>query len=162
MGSFVGRRVAVGMAVVATAASLLGASGCGGPKRPKIYPTTGTVTLDGKPLADATVSFVPTSGPPSDGRTDASGKYVIMTAGEPGAPFGACKVTVSKHTSPGSMPTMAPSPDDMKKMYEAKKKGEKNKEEVPAKYGRTDTSGFKADVTSDPAKNVFDFELTTK
>lgn len=140
---------------------MLAAVGCG-KAAPKLHPATGTVTLDGKPLADATVSFVPASGAPSDGKTDDSGKYTIMTSGRPGLPAGACKVTVSKFTSAGEMPAMAPSPDDMRKMYEKKKKGDVEKGEVPAKYGRADTSGLSADVTSDAAKNVFNFELTTK
>lgn len=135
--------------------------GCG-KGSPKLHPATGTVTLDGKPLVDATVSFVPASGRPSDGKTDGSGKYTIMTDGQPGVPAGAYKVAVSKFTSQGEMPAMAPSPDDMRKMYEKKKKGEVDKGEVPAKYGRADTSGLSADVTADGSKNVFNHELTSK
>lgn len=146
---------------VAIALIVVAIAGCG-KSSPKLHPATGTVTLDGKPLADATVSFVPAAGAPSDGKTDSAGKYTIMTNGLPGMPAGACKVAVSKFTSAGEMPSMAPSPDDMKKMYEKKKKGEVEKGEVPAKYGRADTSGLSADVTSDAAKNVFNFELTTK
>ena len=150
------------------AAALVATVGCsGGSSRPKLYPATGTVTLDGQPLAEATVSFVPASGPPSDGKTDASGKYTIMTSGQPGAPFGANKVTVSKFTGTATMPTPGGSADDMKKMYEkmydkSKKKQDTAKDEVPAKYGRADTSGLSADVGADAAKNVFNFDLTSK
>ena len=145
----------------------LALAGCGGgPKRPKTYPATGTVTLDGQPLADATVSFVPAVGPPSDGKTDASGKFVIMTSGQPGAPVGANKVTVSKFTGSATMPMAGGTPDDMKKMYEKmydkSKKTTGDKGELPAKYGRPDTSGLSADVTADGAKNVFTFELSSK
>lgn len=158
-GRLQGRRVAASV-VVAMMAIVAATTGCGGgPARPKTYPTSGTITYKGKPLADATVSFVPSSGPPSDGRTDASGKYTIMTSGNPGAPVGKNRVTVSKVSGPATMPS-APSPDDMKAMYEKKKKGETDKPEVPAKYGRPDTSGLTAEVTADAAKNVFDFELT--
>lgn len=143
------------------AAAVLALGGCGS-SGPKLHPATGTVTLDGKPLADATVTFVPAAGRPSDGKTDASGKYAIMTNGLPGVPEGDYKVTVSKFTSQGEMPAMAPSPQDMIKMYEKKKKGDVEKSPVPAKYGRADTSGFSAKVGTDASKNVFDLPLDAK
>ena len=158
------RPIARSCFVVAVALALAGCGG--GPKRPKTYPATGTVTLDGQPLADATVSFVPAVGPPSDGKTDASGKFVIMTSGQPGAPVGANKVTVSKFTGSATMPMAGGTPDDMKKMYEKmydkSKKTTGDKGELPAKYGRPDTSGLSAEVTADGAKNVFTFELSSK
>ena len=145
---------------MAVAVTVVGAvvAGCGGPAMPKVYPATGTVTYKGEPLADATVSFVPSVGAPSDGKTDAQGKFTIMTNGKPGARAGACKVTVSKFAGASSMPA-APKPEDMMKMYEKKKKGEVEKGEIPAKYGRPDTSGLGAEVTTDGAKNVFNFDL---
>ncbi len=137
----------------------IGLAGCGGSTMPKVYPATGTVTWKGEPLADATVSFVPSVGAPSDGKTDAQGKFTIMTNGKPGARAGACKVTVSKFA--GAAPSMpaAPKPEDMMKMYEKKKKGEMEKGEIPAKFGRPDTSGLSAEVTTEGAKNVFTFDL---
>lgn len=158
-----GRRIAAGAVLVAA----LAVAGCGAASnKPKLYPATGTVTLDGKPLADATVSFVPAVGPPSDGKTDAAGKFTIMTSGQPGAPFGPNKVTVSKFTGTATMPTAGGSPDDMKamyeKMYDKNKKAAAEKGEVPAKYGRPDSSGLSAEVTADAAKNVFPFELSSK
>jgi len=145
--------------VVVVASLAIGLTGCGGPAQPKLYPATGTVTWKGTPLADATVSFVPSVGAPSDGKTDAQGKFSIMTNGQPGARAGACKVAVSKFA--GAAPSMpaAPKPEDMMKLYEKKKKGEFEKGEIPAKYGRPDTSGLAAEVTSDAAKNVFTFDL---
>ena len=150
-----------GAATVVAAVMVLaiGLTGCGGPAQPKLYPATGTVTWKGAALADATVSFVPSVGAPSDGKTDAQGKFTIMTNGKPGAPAGACKVTVSKFA--GAAPSMpaAPKPEDMMKMYESKKKGEVDKGEIPAKFGRPDTSGLAAEVTTDGAKNVYTFDL---
>ena len=144
---------------VVVALGAIGLAGCGGSTMPKIYPATGTVTWKGEPLADATVSFVPSVGAPSDGKTDAQGKFAIMTNGMPGARAGACKVTVSKFA--GAAPSMpaAPKPEDMMKMYEKKKKGEVEKGEIPAKFGRPDTSGLSAEVTTEGAKNVFTFDL---
>lgn len=152
------RRTIDRMAIVA-AIVCAGLVGCGGPAMPKIYPATGTVTWKGKPLADATVSFVPSVGAPSDGKTDANGKFTIMTNGLPGARAGACKVTVSKFTGPAPSMPSAPKPEDMMKMYEKKKKGEIDKGEIPIKYGRPETSGLTAEVSTDGAKNVFTFEL---
>ena len=144
---------------VVVALGAIGLAGCGGSTMPKIYPATGTVTWKGEPLADATVSFVPSVGAPSDGKTDAQGKFTIMTNGKPGARAGACKVTVSKFA--GAAPSMpaAPKPEDMMKRYEQKKKGEVEKGEIPAKFGRPDTSGLSAEVTTEGAKNVFTFDL---
>ncbi|MCY3014955.1 MAG: hypothetical protein NT171_09725 [Planctomycetota bacterium] len=149
-----------GCGAVAVVASLaIGLTGCGGPAQPKLYPATGTVTWKGEPLADATVSFVPSVGAPSDGKTDAQGKFAIMTNGMPGARAGACKVTVSKFAGAGASMPAAAKPEDMMKMYEKKKKGEVEKGEIPAKYGRPDTSGLAAEVTADGAKNMFTFDL---
>jgi hypothetical protein len=134
-------------------------AGCGGTKQPRLYPATGTVTWNGEPLAGATVSFVPAVGAPSDGTTDSAGKYAIMTNGQPGAPLGANKVTVSKFTGSVTMPS-APTPDDMMKMAieKGKKKGV-DKGEIPVKFNRPDTSGLNADVKADAAENVFNFDL---
>jgi len=51
-------------------------TGCG-PSGPEIAYVTGRVTMDGKPLANATVVFIPENGRPAGARTDADGKYVL-------------------------------------------------------------------------------------
>ena len=43
---------------------------------PEIASVEGTVTMDGKPLANATVLFVPENGRPAGGRTDERGHYL--------------------------------------------------------------------------------------
>ncbi|MFN3148866.1 carboxypeptidase regulatory-like domain-containing protein [Bremerella sp.] len=50
-------------------------AGCQEHAGPELATVTGTVTLDGEPLKDATLHFQPTSGRPSYGKTDESGKY---------------------------------------------------------------------------------------
>ena len=59
--------------------------GCGGSEFP-VAPVSGTITLDGQPLADARIGFEPRqigsnplSGPGSYAKTDAQGHYVLKT-----------------------------------------------------------------------------------
>jgi hypothetical protein len=71
-------------------------SGCGSSDGITLVPVSGTITLDGQPLAGATVSFQPagtreTPGPSSGGATDANGRYTLKTAdasGQAGAVIG--------------------------------------------------------------------------
>ena len=78
------------------AVALLG--GCGG-GTPSV---SGVVTLDGKPVEGATVTFTPASGDGggvggSYGKTDAQGRYSLKTvaADKAGAAVGKHKVTIS-------------------------------------------------------------------
>lgn len=75
-----------------TAAALVGCSSDG------LQPLQGTVTLDGKPLEGAAISFSPIEGGrPATGKTDADGKFTLASykAGD-GLPAGSYKVTVVK------------------------------------------------------------------
>lgn len=76
--------------------------GCGGTSDGFDYQAvSGTVQLDGQPLADATVAFVPQStslkaGRPSTGITDAEGKFALTAlSGTNGAVVGEHLVTIS-------------------------------------------------------------------
>jgi hypothetical protein len=83
---------------------LLLAAGCGGPAY-RVQPVSGTVTLDGHPLADARVSFEPrregdafVAGPGSYGITDATGRYQLRTLdGQRGAVVATHDVTISTY-----------------------------------------------------------------
>jgi len=83
---------------------LLLALGCGGPAAPTIpplHPVQGVVTLDGKPLAEATVTFNPvksTKGQGGYGSTNEKGEFEIKYTGNdaPGCPEGDYKVTFQK------------------------------------------------------------------
>ena len=60
-------------------------AGCGR-SGPEIAYVSGRVTMDGKPLTNATVVFAPENGRPAGARTDASGNYVLnFTEGRRGA-----------------------------------------------------------------------------
>lgn len=80
--------------------ALVAAFGCGGEKlpagMPKPVPTTITLTLDGKGLADASVTMIPDSGSyAAVGKTDASGVAEMKTDGKyKGAVPGSYKVVV--------------------------------------------------------------------
>jgi hypothetical protein len=60
-------------------AIVIALAGCGRGPRPQLGTVEGVVTLDGGPLADATVRFTP-SGPgrTAEGVTDASGRYRLL------------------------------------------------------------------------------------
>ncbi len=99
-------------------ATLLGALTCGlagcntsGPSF-KLTPVTGTVKMNGAPLADASVTFL-YNGPPeslpadflgSVGKTDANGKYELITNNGKGTIAGKFKVIVQKTTDPQGNP----------------------------------------------------------
>lgn len=81
--------------------------GCGVSRGPQLVPVTGTVTLDGKPLAGATVVFHPELPPAASGKTQViesqgitgnDGVFHLMNIhdGEKGAQPGLHKVTVTK------------------------------------------------------------------
>lgn len=80
---------------------LLVAAGCAGSN---VAPVSGTVTLNGKPLAHATVVFQPLGddknpGPGSTGTTDANGRYSLsgMTTGAAGALVGKHRVSITAY-----------------------------------------------------------------
>jgi hypothetical protein len=46
---------------------------------PKLVPVSGVVLLDGQPVANAAVLFIPAEGRPAEGTTDAEGKFTLQT-----------------------------------------------------------------------------------
>lgn len=85
--------------------------GCGGNDAHPHVPVSGTVTLNGEPLADAQVSFQPTGATPGIGaeaRTGPDGRYKLTDRrGKPGTEAGAYNVTVSKRVMPDGSPMPA-------------------------------------------------------
>jgi hypothetical protein len=88
---------------------LLVAAGCGGANT---APVSGRVTLDGDPLANATVVFQPLSeernpGPGSAGKTDATGRFTLqlMTGNTPGAILGKHKVSITAYEGGNAIPS---------------------------------------------------------
>jgi hypothetical protein len=115
-----------------------------------LAPVEGIVTLDGAPVSEAGLIFMPTDstlGPPASGATDADGKFTLTTANQPGAVIGEHRVAIAK-TEVTAIPQRRGLP-----LY-------KTKEVVPAKYASVDTSGLTAVVEDDD--NAVKFELSSK
>ena len=73
-----------------------GLSGCG-PGGPELADVEGKVTVDGKPVPNAQVTFIPSApgGSPSYGKSDAEGHYSLMfTRDKSGAMLGTHEVRV--------------------------------------------------------------------
>lgn len=98
----------------------------------------GTVTLDGAPLPDATVRFIPVAGGRTAfGRTDGAGKYeMLYSASASGALVGSMRVEIT--TADPDAP--------------------KSKEKVPAKYN----SKSELTVEVGSQAQVLDFPLQSK
>lgn len=78
---------------------LLLAGGCSRSDLPSLAPVSGTVTLDGKPLKQALVTFRPAKNRASRGRTDGEGHYELLySPGNRGAKIGNHTVIISVRT----------------------------------------------------------------
>jgi len=128
-------------------------AGCDG--GPKVYPVTGLVTYEGKPVEGASVTFVSNASVATFATTDASGKFSMATRGAPGLPAGEYQVGISKVES-GNVPKMAA--EDMMKMQKAGPSAIP-KPLLPPKYSSVQSSGLTATVTTDKSKNNFTFDL---
>lgn len=137
------------------------ACGCSGNGTPgDLTPVAGLVSLDGKPLAEATVTFYasdPAVAPgysASVGKTDAEGKYQLISRGNPGTLPGAFKVTISKFVSSDGA---ALKPEEGMDMQQLAMQG-LAKESVPAKYSALDRTELTATV--EPGKSEgYNFDL---
>ena len=125
----------------------LALTGCGGSSDgTQLAAVAGKVTLDGQPLAKATVTFQPDSGAPSVGMTDSSGYYKLEFSTTRSGAIADVKHTVRITTGEKGIV------DDKGKTVGG------TPEKVPAKYN-TNTELTK-DVKS--GKNTIDFELKSK
>jgi hypothetical protein len=95
-------RLSAGLVLVAVV-------GCGKPYQ--VAQVSGTVTLDGKPLANASITFAPMAtkdnaapGPTATGLTDANGHYtLIFDKNTPGAVVGKCRIYITSVVSDGTV-----------------------------------------------------------
>lgn len=114
--------------------------GCGGvTDRPELGYVEGTVTMDGKPVANATVIFQKSGARPSAARTDEDGYYEMVYTDEVnGVALGTHKVFISTASEGDADQDIA-----------------RQKETVPAKYNNA--SELTADVVA--GSQVLDFKL---
>lgn len=113
----------------------------------------GTVSLDGAPLAEATVTIVPTSnaGEVASGFSDDNGKFTLTSQsgqGGGGALEGEYLVTVSK-VEVTTIPSKTENPDDEKT---------ESKELLPAIYQDMEKSPLRATIQK--GKNSIDLKLS--
>ncbi|QDU60693.1 hypothetical protein Pan216_15420 [Planctomycetes bacterium Pan216] len=125
----------------------VGIAGCGSEEGPDLGTVTGIVTLDGQPLDNATIWFMPVEGNRrSIGKTDGSGQYKLFyTRDRAGAELGAHKVSItSEFDTPVNEATGEPA--------------HSRPEMLPARYH--EQTELTADV--DKGSNTFNFDLTSK
>jgi hypothetical protein len=139
--------IVFGLCVVVGAFAFLG---CGArPKHERIV-VSGTVSFEGKPLAQGQIRFVPEKGSdlPSSGATIAAGKFRADSHG--GVAVGSYKISIEAYRPLGSGPQSGRS---------ALGAGGKNVEQfIPTKYNYK--SELKIDVPSGSTEIVKNFELT--
>jgi len=127
----------------------------------------GVVTLDGQPVPDAVVTFVPVDrqqGISATGRTDQEGRYKITAVGlKGGATAKAGGGTLAGEYFVGVVKDETPSVSD-EQIEEGSSSGLPRAPEVkhivPAKYNNPRTSGIK--VTVKKGKNNIPIELTSR
>jgi len=130
-------------------------AGCGGgvADKPTTGKVSGVVTLEGKPVAGATIEFNPdnarsTTGPKSSAVTDADGKYTLMApGGEEGAVIGFHKVTVTCPPAPGESSSNSGTPASVPTTPCS----------VPEKFAALATTDVSKEVM--PGKNEFAIDL---
>jgi hypothetical protein len=144
-------------------ASLLVVTGCTpseGPKVSGLVTVSGIVTLDGKPLPNATVTFVPISRGEGEmsagGLSDSTGKYILRTGSDKnyGIKPGQYKVIISSFVMPdGTTKQITADVSPMQLKLEGAQQA------VPAKYSDIVNSTLTSNVAPEGGK--IDFALTS-
>lgn len=118
--------------------------GCGGGEGPELGSVEGTVTLDGDPLPNATVTFTPRDGGRlSIGITDDDGHYELKhTPSRDGALIGKHRVTITTASS--------------------KTGADGNDIEIPEKLPANYNAETELERDVEAGSNEFDFELDSK
>lgn len=136
--------------------------GCG-ESGPPLGKVTGKVTMDGKPISNAIVSFVPIDGSrSSSAMTDDSGTYRLSFVDREGALIGEHKVSITS-TAEVQGNTMEDIPSDDPRYAELMQSRQsdynnaKVKESIPAVYNKK--TELVREVKS--GQNTFDFPLTS-
>jgi hypothetical protein len=113
---------------------------------PEIASVEGTVTMDGKPLPNATILFIPENGRPAGGRTDDRGHYVLnFTESRDGAIPGknTIQITTAAEATEAADGTPIPA----------------QREIIPTRYNSQSALEFTVEAGK---KNVANFDLESK
>jgi len=153
--------VSVLAALLITALTLATVSGCGGSDHPETSPVSGVVSLDGVPLAGASVTFIRAGAAVfSTGLTNHQGEYALTTfKPDDGAIVGNNIVTVTMPAIPQQKQQQAPDSPMNAEYFDLlrESQSEAPKAKLPAFYADPQTSGLLIHVT--PGENVHDIEL---
>lgn len=109
-------------------------SGCGsssGPKIPELGQVTGVVKLDGQPVKNALVTFVPENVRPATARTDDQGRYELTFNDKlKGTAVGMNTVRISARDESGSKGNMETIPEKYNAKTTLKKEVKAGKNEI--------------------------------
>jgi hypothetical protein len=150
----------MGMAARSLSAAflVLALAGCGGKGDPSHVGVSGTVTLNGEPLAGAQVTFIPTGDTPGVGagaQTGSDGRYqLIDRRGKTGTEPGTYKVTISKRIMPDGSEVPA---DDKRPPIESPAR-----ESLPPKYCDSTRTELQAVVSAQGGTVDFSLKVPVK
>jgi hypothetical protein len=137
--------------------------GCGGAEGPELVRVKGTVTLDGKPLEDARITFIPDPGNPAvtpGGAHSASdGSYKAKYMGRPGLAPGKYRVTVDKAIFAGDASKV---PKEILEDPEQLRLIGMTKQTLPPVYSDPVKTRFVIDVPADGGSYDFSLESTRR
>ncbi len=125
--------------------------GCGS-DLPKLYPVSGTITFDGKPLKAGHVilHLAGTGGSVSQGTPSGiikEGKYEILTGERSGASAGSYKVVVKATNYSGGAPPMGGTAVPIRSL-------------IDVMYSNPSQTPLAMKVVPDPEEGAYDFEVT--
>lgn len=138
------------------AVAALGLFGCD--SGPHVVPVTGTVTINGKPLEGATVSFTPEESNAvktlGTDTTGPEGNFKLMYNDRTGIAPGKYKVLISKQEAKAGVVI----PEEFKKDPVMAKMAGMTKESLPPAVSDAEESSFTREV-KESGDNVFDFDI---
>lgn len=142
---------AVAFALIAVCVTNIGCGG--GSDLPPVYPVKGKVTLQGGPLSDYILSFIPEKGDiGASANLGSDGSYSLSTVdGRPGCTAGKFKVVLRPKMDQDSAQAA------MKNMKPLSKGLSKEKSKLPDSYSAPGTSPKQVEVKAEP--NVIDIAI---
>src|SRR3954452_22558043 len=143
------RSISLRALALLTLPGLYALAGCSKGDYPEMAKVTGAVTYKGKPVPNMMVNFMPNSGRPSWGRTDANGKFELVYD----ADYNGAKVDRHKvYFTPPANTTIdgGKSKASRKAIAEAAGLTAEEMADLRAKYGTEKTTKLEVDVKKDP------------